>query len=304
MKLVQVGILLALIAVGVLLFMVYRGQQQAAAVPAGQESLPAEVNPGEPPPPEPAPAPEVAVSKPSPVRSGRQASKASSLSPPARPEPVAAPPAPPAVSETAVSAPAPPPAAAPEPSAVRAEPPPPPPPPQPRTVTVEAGTLLSVRLAESLTTEKVQTGDTFTGTLDRPLVVDGLVVAERGARVEGRVEEAVQAGRVRGVASLSIRLVRLLTANGQRLEIRTDPFQKEGETTKGQDAAKVGGGAGIGAAVGAIAGGGKGAAIGAAIGGAAGAGTVAATRGKPAVLPVETRIDFRLSQSFTVTEKK
>jgi len=167
-----------------------------------------------------------------------------------------------------------------------------------------AGTLLPSFLADTPTTEKIQTGDPFTGTLDRPLVVDGLVIAERGARVEGRVVEAVQAGRVRGVASLDIRLVRLLTSDGQRVDIQTDVFHREAETTKKEDAAKVGGGAGLGAVIGAIAGGGKGAAIGAAIGGAAGAGTVAATRGKPAVLPVETRIDFRLSQPVTLTEKK
>jgi len=171
-------------------------------------------------------------------------------------------------------------------------------------VTVAAGTLLPVRLAETLSTENVKEGDTFAATLDRPLVVDGLVVAERGARVEGRVVEAVEAGRVRGVASLSIRLTRMLTSDGQGVQIQTDAFHKEGETTRREDAVKVGGGAGIGAAIGAIAGGGKGAAIGAAVGGAAGAGTVAATRGRPAVLPVETRIDFRLSQPITLTEKK
>ncbi len=178
------------------------------------------------------------------------------------------------------------------------------PPPPPRTVTIESGTLLSARLGETLSTEKVKSGDTFTGTLDKPLVVDGLVIADRGARVEGRVAEAVEAGRVRGVASLSIRLVRLLTSDGQRVDIQTDVFRKEGETSRKADAAKVGGGAALGAIIGAIAGGGKGAAIGAGVGGAAGAGTVAATRGKPAVLPVETRIDFRLSQPVTLTEKK
>jgi hypothetical protein len=171
-------------------------------------------------------------------------------------------------------------------------------------VTVAEGTLLPVRLAESLSTEKIKEGDSFTATLDKALTVDGLVVAERGARVEGRVVEAVEAGRVRGVALLSIRLVRMQTSDGQRVEIQTDAFRKEGETTRRDDAVKVGGGAGIGAAIGAIAGGGKGAAIGAAIGGAAGAGTAAATRGKPVILPVETRIDFRISRPVTLTEKK
>jgi hypothetical protein len=37
---------------------------------------------------------------------------------------------------------------------------------------------------------------------------------------------------------------------------------------------------------------------------ASGAGTVAATRGKVAVLPVETRIAFRLSSPISLTEQK
>ena len=63
-----------------------------------------------------------------------------------------------------------------------------------------------------------------------------------------------------------------------------------------QDAAKVGAGAALGAIIGAIAGGGKGAAIGAGVGGGAGAGDVMATRGKPAALPSETRVTFRLQR--------
>ncbi|MBL8221078.1 MAG: hypothetical protein JNL62_17725, partial [Bryobacterales bacterium] len=56
--------------------------------------------------------------------------------------------------------------------------------------------------------------------------------------------------------------------------------------------------------LGAIFGGGKGAATGAGAGGAAGAGTVLATRGKPVVLPAETRISFRLSQPVTIIERR
>ena len=54
----------------------------------------------------------------------------------------------------------------------------------------------------------------------------------------------------------------------------------EAEATKGEDAKKIGIGAGIGAAVGAIVGGGDGAAKGAAIGGAGGTGVVLATKGR------------------------
>jgi hypothetical protein len=170
-------------------------------------------------------------------------------------------------------------------------------------VTLTAGTLLPVRLGETLSSEKNKDGDTFTATLDRPLVIDGFVVAERGARLEGRVIEVDRAGRVRGVAHLGIALVSLTTADGQRIPLRTEPFRKDGAKETGRDAAKIGAGAAIGAAIGAIAGGGRGAAIGAGVGGAAGTGTVMATRGKAAELPVETRISFRVNESVTITEK-
>jgi hypothetical protein len=164
--------------------------------------------------------------------------------------------------------------------------------------------LLSARLSETLESDKMQPGDSFFAVLDSPLVVEGLVIAEKGARLEGRVVEVEQAGRVKGRAALGIQLVRLHTSDGQRVAIQTETFRKEAEATKREDAAKVGLGAGLGAAIGAIAGGGKGAAIGAAAGGAAGTGAVLATRGKPVVIPVETRIDFRLNHPVTITEKR
>ena len=52
-----------------------------------------------------------------------------------------------------------------------------------------------------------------------------------------------------------------------------------------------------------MAGGGKGAAIGAGAGGAAGGGVAAATRGRPAQLPVETRLTFRIEKPVTLTER-
>jgi hypothetical protein len=179
----------------------------------------------------------------------------------------------------------------------------PPPAPKPRTVTVPAGTLLSVRVAETLSSDKNQPGDTFSATLDQPLVVDGLVLAERGARAQGRVVATEKAGRVKGLSHLSIQLTHLTTSDGQRVALQTEPFEKAGPATKGGDAAKIGAAAGIGAAIGAIAGGGKGAAIGAAAGGAAGTGGVLATRGKPAEIPVETRISFRLREGVNLTER-
>jgi hypothetical protein len=184
-----------------------------------------------------------------------------------------------------------------------APPPPPPPPPEPMKVTLKEGSVIAIRLGETLDSEKNAVGDSFTASLAEPIVIDGFVIAERGARVSGKIVDANRAGRVKGVAVLQLALTEVTTADNQRVPIVTDAFLQKGPDTTKSDAAKVGIAAGIGAAIGAIAGKGKGAAIGAGAGGAAGAGTVLATRGKPAVLPAETLVRFKVSQAVTITEK-
>ena len=264
-----------------------------------------------------APTPPPSVEIPPPkdaLRPKRVVAKPAVAKPVAKPETKpAAPDAAPAPVEQArsVPPPEPPPVVAPAPApAVTPEPPPPAPaetkpePPQPRSVTITSGTLVTVRLGETISTERSRQGDSFVATLDQPLVIDGLVIAEKGARANGRVAELVEAGRVKGVARLALELTSVLLSDGQKVELRTARFEKQGPTSKAEDTQKVGIGAAIGAAIGAIAGGGTGAAIGAATGGAAGGGVVAATRGKPAVLAAETKISFRVEQPVTITEKK
>jgi len=95
----------------------------------------------------------------------------------------------------------------------------------------------------------------------------------------------------------------LATDDGQNIRIRTGPYKKEGGSSTGTEAAKIGAGAAIGAAIGAAAGGGKGAAIGAGVGGAAGAGDVLMTRSKPVEIRVETRVSFRIQDPVTITER-
>lgn len=166
----------------------------------------------------------------------------------------------------------------------------------PHTVTLAAGTLLPVRIGETLSAARNQPGDSFLATLSQPLVIDGFIIAERGARLEGRVVEA-------GASHLRISVVRLATADGQNIRIRTEPFVKDAASSAATDAAKIGGGAAIGAIIGAIAGGGKGAAIGAGAGGAVGAGDVLLTRGKAAEIAVETRVSFKVQDAVAITER-
>jgi uncharacterized protein YcfJ len=97
--------------------------------------------------------------------------------------------------------------------------------------------------------------------------------------------------------------VKLSTADGQHIQIRTEPYKKDAASSAGNDAAKVGVGAVLGAAIGAAAGGGKGAAIGVGAGAAAGVAGAVLTRGKLAEIPVESRISFRIAGPVTITER-
>ncbi len=115
---------------------------------------------------------------------------------------------------------------------------------------------------------------------------------------------AIAEARVSGVAALAVELTRLHTSDGQTVAIQTDSFERHADQTHREDATKVGAGAALGAMIGAIAGGGKGAAIGAGVGGGAGAGDVMLTRGKPAAMPSETRINFRLRAPVILTERR
>jgi hypothetical protein len=196
--------------------------------------------------------------------------------------------------------------APPAPAPQQQEVPPPVPIPEtrtPNTVTIQPGTILAVRIGETISSTRNEVGDNFLATLDRPLVVDGFVIAERGARAEGRVVEAQHPGRANGQSHLGIEIIELSTSDGQRMRVRTATFKKESASSTGRDLAIVGAGAAIGAAIGAAAGGGKGAAIGAGVGGAAGTADVLLTHGKPAEIPVETRMSFRIQEPITITER-
>src|SRR5438270_902253 len=60
----------------------------------------------------------------------------------------------------------------------------------PPQVTIRPGTYLTVRVNQPLSSDRNRQGDAFSATLAKPLVVDGIVIAERGETVGGRVAEA------------------------------------------------------------------------------------------------------------------
>lgn len=151
--------------------------------------------------------------------------------------------------------------------------------PEYREFTLPAGTTLALELKSAVASDVSQVEDAVRATLRAAVAIDGQQVLPVGVELAGTVTEADRAGRVKGRAKIVFEFTSL-RYDGERLAMRTEPVERIGEATKGEDATKIGVGAGAGAAIGAILGGGKGAAKGAAIGAAAGTGTVLATRGK------------------------
>jgi hypothetical protein len=153
---------------------------------------------------------------------------------------------------------------------------------------------VKVRMTQGLSTETTLSGDSFAATLEEPLYEGRTLAARKGARVYGQVVDADKGGRVKGVASMTLKLTRILLSSGKYLDVSSEPFLFNADATKGEDATKIALTTGIGAGIGALAGGGKGAAIGAASGAAAGTGVVLATRGEPAVIPNESVLEFTI----------
>ena len=177
-------------------------------------------------------------------------------------------------------------------------------PPTTKTANLEEGTAITVITSTTISTKTNKTGETFEASLAEPIVVGDWVIAKKGAAVSGIVADSDPGGRVKGVASISVKLKSLELADGRTIAITTAGQSAQAKSTTKKDAARIGVTTGVGAVVGAIAGGGKGAAIGAGAGAGAGTAATLATRGDPAVIPSESRLTFKLSASVEVTEKK
>jgi hypothetical protein len=166
--------------------------------------------------------------------------------------------------------------------------------------TLPAGTVIPVRTTTELSTSQLANGSTFRAVLERPLRVGDTVLAAQGAEVAGLVVSSNPGGKVKGVASLEVTIRSVAGRKNHTIPVKADHYSVVAEKSTGRDLKRTGIMTGAGAVVGAIAGGGKGAAIGAGAGAAAGVGTSMATRGKAAVIPAETLMEFRLSAPSTV----
>lgn len=138
---------------------------------------------------------------------------------------------------------------------------------EPNHATLKAGMLITVRIGQALSSNTNSPGDVFSGTLDRPLIADGFVIAERGAPVRGEVMDSKTAGRG---SELTIRLREIVASDGQRVHIVSDPWKK---VSAGDARANT-------------------------------VYDVPLTRGGAAVIRPATSITFRLDEAVDLTEKR
>jgi hypothetical protein len=173
--------------------------------------------------------------------------------------------------------------------------------PVPANITVPAGKVIFARLNEPLSSDHNHVGDTFTATLDQPIVVDGWVVARRGETIGGTVTEAQKAGRVKGVSHLGLELIDITVADGNQMPVKAELWKGSAGTSHGADAGAIATTTGVGTIIGAAANGGTGAGVGAGAGALAGIGLVLLTRGKPTVVGPEYPLSFRLKEPISIS---
>jgi hypothetical protein len=180
----------------------------------------------------------------------------------------------------------------------RDEPPPPslPAPPPPPQQTLATGTVLTVRMVDSVDSERDSMGKTFRASLDDPLMdLNGNTLIPRGTDVVVKLVADQQSGKIEGRTVLTLDLVSL-NFNGRDVPIDTSNVTEQSSSRGARSAKVIGGTAALGAIIGAVAGGGKGAAIGAGAGAGVGTAAEVMTKGQRVRIPSETRLSFTLQQ--------
>jgi hypothetical protein len=166
--------------------------------------------------------------------------------------------------------------------------------PKPEPIIVPAGTVLTVKLTQGITSKTAKAGDTFNATLSKSVKVGGNVALPAGSKVTGSIVEAKAKGKIKGEGELALKLTKI-SVKGKSYTIQTQEFSQTEKGKGKRTAATTGGGAAGGALIGGLAGGGKGAAIGAGVGAGVGLAGGAMTGNKQVELPAEAAVGFTMS---------
>jgi hypothetical protein len=179
--------------------------------------------------------------------------------------------------------------------------------------TLREGTLLKVKIGETLATDKTIAGSGFSATVSEAIERNGRVIIPVGSTLEGRVTEVRGGRRISGVALLHLETRNVTLPDGthyivhaQLIDTGKSEFNVDREgTLKRKDHTKatlaiMGGVTGASAATGALIGGGFGAVVGAGIG--AGVSTfIWLKQDRQATLPKDELLVFSLTTPMILT---
>src|SRR3984885_4153325 len=189
---------------------------------------------------------------------------------------------------------------------------------KPAMVEVPGGTHIPLVIHNGISTRSARPGDPVYFETLFPVMIDGKVVIPAGSYMSGEVTESKRAGRVKGRASLGIKLTTMILPNAYMVNLNAMPTgagtgggetvndegQVRGDSDKGSDAGTIIKSTAAGAGIGGIAGGARGAGIGAGIGAAAGLGAVLLSRGPDAELPRGSTVEAVIDRSIFLEADK
>jgi hypothetical protein len=176
-----------------------------------------------------------------------------------------------------------------------------------------SGTTVHMKLETLISTQTNKVGDSFTGRVTEPVLLDGKTVIPVGAAIQGQIVKLTEPRRVKGKPTIELRPDTITMPDGQKYDFRAtvvdtsasdtsvnDEGQIKGKGRDGKDVRNMAIGTGAGVTVGAIAAGGKGALI----GGAIGAGVTVAhwlSKHKSAELPAGSEIVMELNRPMSLS---
>ena len=130
-------------------------------------------------------------------------------------------------------------------------------------------------------------------------LVWGVLAIPEGSMAYGTVTRVKASGKVKGRAQIAFRFDQLYI-DRDRCNIRSHLVSYEAESTKSEDARRIGVSAAAGSVIGGLLGGKKGAGAGAAIGGGAGTVAVLGTAGKDLLLIAGTPVKVSLTHPLVL----
>lgn len=103
--------------------------------------------------------------------------------------------------------------------------------------TLNAGTIIPVRLQDPLDSSVNQTGDLFRASVDEDLMVENSIVVPRNSLVEGELAFVERTGKDKGSAAMSMHLYSMNIGNNT-YALQTEMLSMKAEGTQKKDAAK------------------------------------------------------------------